>query len=135
MSVELLQLPGIRLNWLVINTTAWKVLVFGEFIVLTFPHLDHKNSEYRHAVYIIATCVHNRNIFFNTGTSNHERGETFCSMLVARYVLLLASYLLLVAHYFFLVARLVILKNFFFSKCKQKALYINLYRKFNLWIT
>ena len=89
-------------------------------MVLTFPHLDHKNSEYRHAVYIIATCVHNRNISFNTGTSNHERGETFCSMLVARYVLLLASYLLLVAHYFFLVARQVILKNFFLANVNKR---------------
>ena len=62
-----------------------------------------------------------------------ERGETFRSLLVARYYLLVARYFLLVARYFLLVAcyfLLVagqeILKEFLLSKNKQKVLHINL---------
>ena len=47
-----------------------------------------------------------------------KRGETFRSLLVARY--------------FLLVARQEILKDIFLSKSKQKVLHVNLYKKFNL---
>ena len=53
-------------------------------------------------------------------------------LLVARYLLLVARYFLLDARYFLLLARQKILKDFFLSKSKQKVLYIDLYRKFNL---
>ena len=56
-------------------------------------------------------------------------------LLVVCYFLLVACYFLLVAHYFLLVARQEILKDFFLSKSKQKVLHINLYKKFDLWIT
>ena len=53
-------------------------------------------------------------------------------VLVTRYLLLVARYFLLDARYFLLLARQKILKDFFLSKSKQKVLYIDLYRKFNL---
>ena len=71
---------------------------------------------------------------------------TFCSLLVARYFcpLLVTRYFLLVACCSLLFARCFLFFNslldkkfwrIFFSKSKQKVLHINLYKKFNLWIT
>ena len=81
-------------------------------------------------------------------------GETFCSLLVARYFLLVARYFLLVARCSLLFARCSLLvpfcpllvtfcslldkksrRTFFLSQSKQKVLHIILYKKFNLWIT
>ena len=66
-------------------------------------------------------------------------GETFRSLLVARYFLVDVRYLLLVGSYFLLITFCSLLdKKFwriFFSKSKQKLLHINLYKKFNLLIT
>ena len=76
------------------------------------------------------------NYFIDNHTSFYflllYRGETFRSLLVARYFLLVARSFLLVARYFLLVARQEILKDCFFSQSKQKVLHINLHKKFNL---
>ena len=57
------------------------------------------------------------------------------SLLFARCSLRFARYFLLVARYVLLVARQEILKDFVFSKSKQKVLHMNLHKKFNLWRT